>query len=100
MAWDRKVPFDTDGNQEHYPSLYRTSMWRDNYEFDTEMEFVTFRRGRSAAYGIFMNLKTGTTVTVFMKELEHIMRHISHGRVRGRWTFVKRGQNYGCKLIG
>ena len=100
MAWDRKVPFTVNGDQEHYPSLYRTSMWKDNHEFQATMEFQRFNRGRSAAYAVMRDTSTKRTVTIFLSDFDHVVRHMTRGTVTGRWTFTKKGQNYGCKLIG
>lgn len=119
MAYDGQIPFDGDGNQQHYPDRwtdknavrqenedelsfyrrrYREPVWTPNHEFEAVLTFNTFNRGRSAAYAEFLR-ETGKTVIVFLADLENMIPYMSGGAIRGRFTFCKRGQNFGCKLV-
>jgi hypothetical protein len=105
---DYLIPFDRDGNQQHYPSAWYEGIypdsrrvepdWRNNDPFEDELTFVSFSRGRSAAYLDFKR-KGGTSVTVFLKEFVDMVPHLVGGVVKGRFQFIKRGQNYGCILL-
>lgn len=94
-----QIPFDNDGNQKHYPESWKGLQWKDNYEFDDELHFTTYGRGRSAAYFIGAMASNGMTVNVFITDFMDLMPHMVHGKVTGKFSFVKRGQNYGCKLV-
>lgn len=92
-----EIPFDSKGNQLHYPS-YHSVDWRANDPFEDTLTYGGFSRGRSAAYFHFTRAG-GETVTVFLKELDEMMPHMVSGKVNGTFQFVKRGENYGCTLI-
>ena len=87
-----EAPFDPDGNQVSYPG------WRDEMRpvdfFEDTLTFVEFERGRSAANGIFRR-ENGTTVVMFLTDMEAIVRHLREGKIEGIFKYVKRGQNYG-----
>jgi hypothetical protein len=99
-----EIPFDKKGNQLHYIDMWEVrhngaSMY-PNFEFDDTLEFIGFQRGRSAAYATFKRSTIGTEVTMFLRDLEDAMPFMAAGAIRGRFTFCKRGMNYGCKRIG
>lgn len=94
-----KIPF-RNGDQLHYPDNYPTPPeWHDNFEFEGTLTFTGFHRGRSAAYAEFMDCK-GATFTMFLKDLEEVIkcRGVACGKIQARWTFCKRGANYGLCL--
>jgi hypothetical protein len=100
-----KVPF-RDGNQLHYPERryrwpsegggYDEPEWVDNFEFDDELEIVGIKRGRSAAYFLLKSVTTGKEYTMFMKDL---MEFLNGQKLKARWTFQKRGANFGVRKI-
>jgi hypothetical protein len=104
------IPFDSDGNQQHYPERSyepvpgtdRTRIvdpdWRPNFEFEDTLTYEGFSRGRSAAYVLFRR-GDGKRVTMFLKELDELMPRMCGGHVTGRFTFIKRGQNYGVRIL-
>lgn len=76
-------------------------VWKENYEFEDTLVLTGMSRGRSAAN---FNLKSETDskdYNLFMTDIVDMikMADINKGKVKGLWTFVKRGQNYGIKLI-
>ena len=95
---DFKVPFDEDGNQVAYFEEWLGHVERDNFEFDNVLEYEGFVRGRSAARIVFRKTD-GKTVQVFLKDFEAMVPYMDCGRVSGRFTFCKRGENFGCRLI-
>src|SRR3954465_11517199 len=102
-----QIPFDLrSGAQQHYPEpRYTTDSlgkyiridpdFRDNFEFTDKLKYVSYQRGRSAAYFIFERESTKTQVTVFMRDFEKLIPKLSRGSVKGTFTFVKTGMNYG-----
>lgn len=89
------IPFDSEGNQLHYGESWRKR--EANYAFFDTITFVEFQRGRSAAYAVFKR-STGTTVTVFLTDLEDMLPRMSSGKINSKFEFCKRGNNFGVKL--
>ena len=96
-----KFPFDKNGNQMSYVDYWDKDVtYIENYEFESEMTIITYSRGRSAANFVLKD-ERGHTYNVFMKDMIDIIHNslIDKGILTGRWTFCKRGQNYGIKLV-
>ena len=72
--------------------------WRENEIFEDVLEFEHFSRGRSAAHAIFTR-STGAELTVFLTDVADMIPHFVNGKVKGKFTFCKRGANYGCKMV-
>jgi hypothetical protein len=91
-----QIPFKN-GNLQSYP--YNPDEWRDNYEFEETLEYVTYYRGRSSATIAFKDSQ-GHTYEMFLTDFDDVMKRKGfNGKfVTGKWTFVKRGQNYGIRL--
>ena len=70
------------------------------------MRFVGFRRGRSAANAIYESDQIEETrlplqATMFLKDLDNLIIKVGNVyRVEGRWSFCKRGANYGLIYVG
>ncbi|VWC90391.1 hypothetical protein BLA17378_04526 [Burkholderia aenigmatica] len=94
-----QIPFDTNGNQLGYPVTWRGIEWRDNEPFEDTLIYKGYGRGRSSAVLIFKRASTGTEVQFFMSDFDDIVNCLLRGAVSGRFDFVKKGQNYGCKMI-
>lgn len=96
-----KVPF-RDGNQLHYPERRYTSKgfvepeWVENFEFEDELEITGIQRGRSAAYFTLRSVTTGKEYTMFMKDL---MGFLQGTKLKAKWTFQKRGANFGIRKV-
>lgn len=99
MAGEYQIPFSKSGDQQHYPDdWYGGVVWKDNEVFEDSLVYEGYSRGRSAAYFDFTRKGTGTRVTVFLKDFEAMVPKMVRGSISSRFTFTKRGQNYGCKL--
>lgn len=112
-----KIPFEEDGSQMAYTSASHDELpsysyasgsyqkageWRDNYEFEATLTVESMERGRSAARFILRD-EHGRRFTMFMTDMLELIQTaelIAYGHIDGRWTFQKRGANYGIKLIG
>lgn len=102
-----QIPFDKDGNQQGYPECWYEGEypnytrvepeWRDNVPFDDTLTYRGYGRGRSSAT-LHFKRSDGTEVQFFMTDFDDIARRMVRGKLKGRFQFVKRGQNYGCTL--
>jgi len=97
------IPFSTkDGSQLHYVSTWELTKglvkMEPNSEFLDTLTFTGFCRGRSAAYAEFVCHQTGAGVIVFLHDFEPMIPLMHQGRITGKFTFCKRGKNYGCQL--
>lgn len=81
---------------------------RDNYEFDECLEIHGFVRGCSSAvmilrpandHGEDFDYTKSVYYQVFLTDSEEVIRNMMHGIIYGKWTFVKRGENFGIKLV-
>ena len=99
MKGDYQIPYTKHGDQRHYPEEWCGGLvWRDNEVFEDTLTFDGYMRGRSAAYLVFKRASSGTTVVVFLSDFEAMVPAMVRGEIVGRFTFTKKGQNYGCKL--
>jgi hypothetical protein len=103
--WNNLVPFGQRGELQHYPSCWYTSpgnptgpTWVKNYEFTATLAFTGFERGRSAAYAYFED-EAGKRYCMFLTNLADVIPRMSAGHISGTWTFCKRGQNFGIRLV-
>lgn len=99
------IPFNSAGDQMHYPEPLWAGgkrvdpVMKDNFVFEDTLTFLTYSRGRSAAYFEFTR-RDGKKVCFFMKDFSDMVPHMVNGLVTGKFTFTKRGQNYGTIFIG
>lgn len=117
------IPFDKDGNQQDYPMCWyvptgemkkypNSAMsdreypvtrpegpnWVTNFEFEDTLELVSYGRGRSSVT-FTLKRSDGTTVSMFVSDFFDAAFKMKEGKITGRFTFIKKGQNYGCKLV-
>lgn len=96
---DYPIPF-RGGNQLEFPNWnHDTIEWIDNHMFQDELSFESFSRGRSAVTFHMTRAMTNNRVTMFASNFVELVPYFKNGVVRGTFTFVKKGQNYGCKLL-
>lgn len=79
----------------------REWIWKENFIFEDDLQFVGFHRGCSSAGATFQSLNDGKEYNVFLKDLSDMILADGFrcGIVHGLFTFVKRGQNYGLKYL-
>ena len=80
-----------------------------NLEYELDISFAGYSRGCSSALLIFVPTKQLKSYkknsynkfhyNVFMSDSEDIINHCVNGRIKGTFSFVKKGQNYGLQLI-
>lgn len=100
--YEGQIPFDQRGNP--VPFIQRrveSYVWKDNEPFRAVLEFKRFERGFTAAHAIYAKADDPSwEVTMFLSDLEGVIaRGFAPLRLTGRFAFVKRGQNYGVKLL-
>ena len=99
-GWDGKVPLKDDGSLVSYPVYYEDFKWHDNFILDATLVYTGISRGRSAAGFIWTDMN-GRRYYMFLKDMEKLVLegHIDQGVVRGKFTFVKRGSNFGITPV-
>lgn len=87
---------------------YRKSERKANYEFEARMKIVVFTRGRSSVKLVLNDIDEPYPKDKYARKFEwevflsDAIETISRSTdmvVAGKWTFCKRGQNWGIKLI-
>lgn len=101
MAYEGKIPFDQHGNPVPFAPNADAVVWKDNEPFRATLIFKGFQRGRSAAHAIYAKDDDPTwEVAMFLSDLKTVIElGCKPQRIQGRFAFVKRGQNYGIKLL-
>lgn len=124
MKKDLFVPFDSEGNMLDYSyhgiseeekeickENKRVEHFRrdgtlaevfvPNYEFEDVLSFEYFSRGRSSVKAHFVSENTGLKYEMFISDFEDVLKsnRIANCRIKGKFTFVKKGQNYGVMLV-
>lgn len=119
MKGDYQIPFNKDGDQQSYAQSWWEPSgkmvlqwdgtereghisvgpnWVDNYEFEDTLILVDYGRGRSSVIFEFERKSNGNIVTMFISDFFNCVFKMTNGQIQGRFTFTKKGQNYGCKL--
>lgn len=101
MSGDYKIPFSVSNPGQHLDYAWDGAnvIWKDNVEFEKHLTYMTFQRGRSSATLVFVDSQ-GNLYTMFLQQFNELMGQTDFtGRINGVWIFVKRGQNYGIKLV-
>jgi len=77
------------------------TIWKENYEFKDTLIITGMSLGRSAANFNLQSTINNKNYNLFMTDIVDLIQKatITQGKINGRWTFVKRGSNYGVKLI-
>lgn len=70
----------------------------ENYVFEDTLTYVTWTRGRSSVKFEFKRTD-GRMVGMFVSDFSDILRDLVDGKIKGKFTFAKRGANYGCMRI-
>ena len=72
----------------------------ENRKFKETLTYIGYSRGRSSAVFLFKD-STGAKYQMFMTDMDDMLRSkdIVDGKITGTWTYVKRGRNFGIRLI-
>jgi hypothetical protein len=98
-----KIPFDEHGYFVSYPGInfHERYEWKPNYVFEDELQFLGFYRGRSSAGITFESKKHKSQYTMFLIDFKDLILNnlVEFGKIQGKWTFVKRGTNFGVRFL-
>jgi hypothetical protein len=105
--YEGKIPFDMYGTPIPYvwgkwhAEHNRKYVWEDNEVFEAKLKFKRFQRGRSAAHAIYTKVDDESwEVTMFMTDLKDVIdKGFAPLYLTGRFEYVKRGTNFGVKLV-
>lgn len=105
------VPFSPAGDLQHHPSIsYGTvdgkstctaPTWKETYEFQDILEISDLEKSRNASYFVLKSKKNKLQYPAFLQDILYMIANSNarYGAIHGRWTFVKRGSNYGIVLV-
>lgn len=92
--WIHRDWFDS-----YYP-YEKSEFEKENFEFESELTFTGFIRGRSAARAQFKD-HNNNTLEMFLSEFENLIETgLPVNKLSGKWTFHKKGSNVGLKYLG
>ena len=72
---------------------------RDNYEWEDTISYNGYGRGRSSCVIYFWSVKHQQDMIMFMTDFNDIVNKLDYGKLSGTFTFCKRGENYGIKIV-
>ena len=86
---------------EHDREIPGVTWLEPDYEWDDTLVYLTYSRGRSAAYFEFESERFGK-VQMFMSDFDKLIKSvgIQDCKVTGRWGFRKAGANIGVYRVG
>jgi hypothetical protein len=96
--WDRRVPFDANGDMVSFVRDPAVKEWRDAEPFEAEIEFLDFDyRYHNRPRALVRNKADGKIYRMAIGELGRALQ----GSVLPwkAWTFGKRGQNFTLKAV-
>ena len=75
---------------------------KDTWIFEDTLKITSYGRGRSAAYFELKSTTTSMEAVMMMSDMSHMVQAgvINKGVITGRWTFGKKGKNYGIEYVG
>lgn len=113
MAWDQRVPFTEEGSLCSYvysggkegtlpTNKYarKPVTWKDNHTFEAVLKLEGTTRGQSAARFIWSD-EENRLYEMFISDMAGLVKSgavIERGCCGTKWTFTKKGQNYGIKV--
>ena len=69
-----------------------------NYEFDATLRYENYYRGGSSVSFMLID-DANNRYSVFLSDFTDMLPHMTGGVIKGKFTFVKKGTNYGIKLV-
>lgn len=80
---------------------YRGFFLRDDFSSgkDYSLDLDKIVSGMGGWYGEDFNYAKSVYYQVFLTDSKEVIQNMMHGIIYGKWTFVKRGENFGIKLV-
>jgi len=96
------IPYDKNGDMIQWDHDYQIAGRRDNSIWNDVLRYGGCGRGRSAAYFIWHSIFTNRRYYMFMSDMNDILltTDIVDKEIKGQFTYVKKGQNFGIQKVG
>jgi len=95
-----EIPVDANGNmigwESPYAKVHRPiSIWVD------VLTYQGYERGRSAVNFKWVSTYTNRRYYMFLTDMDEVLKttEMAGGEIRGQFTYVKRGKNFGIKKV-
>jgi hypothetical protein len=104
LVWNKEkhlAPFDDKGNLLGYND-WKAKEYRDvTKPFFAHLKYVGYGRGRSSIVFEWQDVISGAMYEMFVSDLDDLLRRPqAEGiSIKGHWQVVKKGANYGIKLL-
>ena len=77
----------------------KKEIWKPNEEVELTLHYLNYTRGRSAVT-FYWEDENGHYYPMFIKDVDLLLRmNMGASQIHGIFTYVKRGSNYGIKLV-
>lgn len=112
VSYNYEIPFTYDmggfkklvpyADKNNFPNSWQTGKWVKNYIFEDTMQILDYGKGRSS---VTFTLKSQTDGSVYYMFLSDMFDLISRQAIdkgmtpRLKWSFVKKGANYGIAML-
>ena len=97
MSKTIQIPFDAHGNPLSFP--VGVAEWRDNFMFVDTLKYMGYQTGRSSVLYAFERRSNKQRVLVFLSDMDKLIPLMERGEIHGTFSFVKKGQNFGCAML-
>lgn len=91
------------GEVVNYPNKFDSQLieYRDNFTFEAFLKVKGISRGTSSATFELSDVVNEVEYTMFMKDMLEMINNsiLDGGYIFGKFTYCKRGSNYGIKLV-
>lgn len=98
MTKEIKIPTDKNDNMLRLDNL-RTENHIKNYEWKDILNYEGYDKEGNATYFAFTSTLTHKKYYMFTTDFDKCVKKMNCGNITGTFTFVKRGKNYGIKLV-
>jgi len=87
-----------------YHEDWKGIIWIQNFVFEDTLKVVGLERGRSAARFVLESVTDNKRYPMFMSGILDILKRprmvIEEGKIKGYWSFHKKGSNYAVYYLG
>lgn len=99
---DEEIERAYNGEEVYKPYVYdktKKEIWKPNEEVELTLHYKGYGRGRSSVT-FYWEDDNGHSYPMFIKDIDELLRlDMGTSSVRGVFTYVKRGSNYGIKFL-
>ena len=97
-----RIPHNKDGNMLQWDHDYNAVSHRPNSIWIDGLIYLGYGRGRSAAYFLWRSVFTNREYYMFISDMNDVLlsTDMMARIIKAQFTYVKRGQNFGIKMVG